>query len=89
MISRPKVSRLYDTKIIFRCRKCGTEFDFYEYREKYCHNCGVEQAWNKITFDTVTQQALRKYQSMPLIDQKAYLESLDLQEPDRGDLKVW
>ena len=88
-MSRPKVSRLYGTKIIFKCRNCGVEFNFYEHKEKYCHNCGRRQAWNKITFDTVTQQALRKYQSMSVSDQKAYLESLDLQEPDRGGLKIW
>lgn len=46
---RPTAERLSDwdskTQIIYMCAKCGTSFGFYGEKEKFCHNCGLEQDW--------------------------------------------
>ena len=89
MASRPKISRIYKhNKIIFKCRRCGTEFNFYEDKEQYCHCCGAKQNWRAITFSSVTQEAFKAYLNMSFQDQQMYLEKLDRMQADRGRLRV-
>lgn len=38
-------------EIIYRCRKCKTEFRFFGELEKYCHNCGNKQNWEGVILE--------------------------------------
>lgn len=79
---RPEISRLYGNKLIFKCRNCDTEFNVYEYKELYCHTCGIRQNWQAITFTTVSQDMVKKMSKMSCEDQKTMLMVLDSMEPD-------
>lgn len=48
-IPRPKrIDSWTFQDIVYSCRNCGTEFNFYGDYEKYCHHCGQKQEWGRI-----------------------------------------
>lgn len=80
---RPQISRIYGNKIIFKCRNCDTEFNIYGDKEKHCHTCGIRQAWESITFHTVSPELQEKLSQMTYEDQEVLLMVLDSMEPDQ------
>ena len=36
------------TEIIYRCPVCGTQFNVFGNKEKFCHNCGCQIDWEGV-----------------------------------------
>lgn len=78
---RPKISRVYnDHTLIFCCRHCNTEFNIYQDKEHYCHNCGSEQDWGAISFTKLDSLAYQQFLYMSYNEQQDYLAYLDYRE---------
>lgn len=36
------------TEIIYRCPECGTQFNIFGNKEKFCHSCGLQIDWESV-----------------------------------------
>lgn len=36
------------TEIIYRCPVCGTQFNIFGNKEKFCHSCGLQIDWEGV-----------------------------------------
>ena len=64
------------TEIIYSCRHCGTTFGFYGTNEKFCHNCGCENNWDKVPIH-VSKEYARQYHCANFLAQQEKIKQLD------------
>lgn len=68
-ISIPKVNRISQwdsrTRLIYKCRECETEFNFYGNYEAFCHICGCQQDWTLVPLSTNNKIAENYHNSDP------------------------
>ena len=76
----PKPERISEwgraTEIIYSCRRCGTSFGFYRTNEKFCHNCGCENNWDKVPTN-LSEECAQQYHCADFLVQQETMKQLD------------